>query len=93
MVTSPINKVKTLQDAASAHELDRLVVDHVLLVLAEVEDVLQERAIGEHAALHVLEGVLDEAEGPFLFPDAHRDLGGFGFDHLLHFQQSHEIED
>ena len=70
MDTSPINKVKSLQDAASAHELDRLVVDHVLLVLAEVENIFEERRIGEHAALHIFKTILDEAEGPFFFPDA-----------------------
>ena len=85
MDTSPINKVKTPQDAARAHELDRLVVDHVLLVFTEVEDVLQKTGVGEHAALHVLERVLDEAEGPLLLADAHRDLGRFRFDHFFHF--------
>ena len=93
MDTSPINKVKTRQNTENAHELDRLVVDHVLLVLREVEDVLQEARIGEHAALHVLEAIFNKTEGPLLLADAHRDLGGLGLDHFFHFQESHQVED
>ena len=69
MDTSRIEGTAPRQNTENAHELDRLVVDHVLFVLTEVKNVLQEARVGEHAALHVLEGVLDEAEGPLLLAD------------------------
>ena len=60
----------TRHNTEHAHELDGLVVDHVLFVFREIENIFEERRVGEHAALHVLEGILDEAEGPFFLADA-----------------------
>ena len=93
MDTSPINKVKTRQNTENAHKFNCFIIYHIFLIFTEVEDVLQKTGVGEHAALHVLEGVLDEAEGPLLLADAHRDLGRLGLDHFFHFQESHEVED
>ena len=60
----------TRHNAENAHELDGLVVDHVLFVFREIENIFEKRRVGEHAPLHVLEGILDEAEGPFFLADA-----------------------
>ena len=70
MDTSPINKVKTRQNTENAHKFNCFIIYHVLLIFTEVEDVLQEARIGEHAALHVLETIFNKPEGPLLLADA-----------------------
>ena len=53
MDTSRMEGTAPRRNTGKAHELDRLVVDHVLFIFRKVEDVLEERRVGEHAALHI----------------------------------------